>query len=270
MPGRAPRVIARTCNDCRGNNGTLGGDWRRWELCHGGVEQVMNKSDHYEQTRAMFDTSAVEREGYFDASLGGPLVHSVWQLRVRRILRTMLAELLRRDTESSSLVDLGCGNGDLTLQISEEHQQLTKVVGTDFSAECVALSRRNTAERPTISFERADLRELPYPDGCFDIAMCLDTLHHVRAEDHRQVFREVARVSRHHLLVEIKNQRNLYYGHLHRTTMDGLEVYPTTVERLSEAVAGFGFRLRAKRGIFWLERLSPLVVLAFEREVARS
>ena len=67
-------------------------------------------------------------------------------------------------------LDICCGTGDLTLELSRRVGPSGRVVGSDFSERMLDLAREKRADpggaRPI--FEWADALELPYDDGSFD------------------------------------------------------------------------------------------------------
>ena len=74
----------------------------------------------------------------------------------------------------SSILDAGCGMGDLLARISQRGRY-----GCDLNADYLAIA----AERG-ITTQVADLENLPYPDGHFDLVVCTDVLEHVLDLNH--------------------------------------------------------------------------------------
>ncbi len=69
-----------------------------------------------------------------------------------------------------SALDLCCGTGDLTLELSKRVVPGGRVIGADFSERMLDLARAKAGGRgvDAVSFEWADALELPYDDGEFD------------------------------------------------------------------------------------------------------
>ena len=71
-----------------------------------------------------------------------------------------------------NILDLGCGTGDLTPKIQAAG---AKVLGVDSSAEMIAAAK---AKFPTIDFQQADARNLPFSNQ-FDAIFSNAVLHWV-------------------------------------------------------------------------------------------
>jgi hypothetical protein len=71
-------------------------------------------------------------------------------------------------------------------------------------------------------------------------------------------------VSAHTLVLEIKNARSLYFR-LHSRRVEGVPIYPATIEDIEAGLSASGLRLVDRRAIFVAAWLSPLVVFRFER-----
>jgi ubiquinone/menaquinone biosynthesis C-methylase UbiE len=98
--------------------------------------------------------------------------------------REALADLRLRDADS--VLDVGCGTGELTAVLREECPG--RVVGLDRDPDLLAHARR---DGPVV---RGDARSLPFPDDAFDVVVCQALL--VNLPDPAGVVREFARVAR--------------------------------------------------------------------------
>jgi len=80
------------------------------------------------------------------------------------------------------LLDVGCGPGSITLGLAEV-VGAGQVVGIDIQSALVEQARALAAARgvsANVSFEVADLYELPFPDASFDSAFANGVLMHLR------------------------------------------------------------------------------------------
>lgn len=220
-------------------------------------------------TRALFRSVALERQGYYDSRPGGPPRLSFWQKRIRRTVEAILDARLDEAPPLRRLLDAGCGRGDFTLALADRYAKLEEVLGCDFSPELLELARRSAAGRPRVRFSAGELASLPYAAASVDATVCLNVLHHVPHDELKAALGELARVSARTLLLEIKNARSPYFR-LHSHRVEGIAIFPATVERVKRCLHPCGFELVRRYPIFGWEWLSPLVVLHFERAISAN
>lgn len=89
---------------------------------------------------------------------------------------------------SRTVLDAGCGVGYGTALLAGGGA--TAAVGIDVSRESVEAARAGAP--PNTSFLVADVHELPFEDGHFDLVVCFEVIEHVDGQD--AVFAELARV----------------------------------------------------------------------------
>jgi SAM-dependent methyltransferase len=149
---------------------------------------------------------------------------------------------LNRLPSGSRVLDAGCGEGVLV----DEYADRLRIDGLD----------------PNYSSARVRLGSvtaLPYPDGTFDRALCLDVLEHLTFEDQPKALAELHRVLRHdgELLVSIPNlahlQSRVHFllrGRLIRTASEAKHPGDRPAADYIELARRAGFSLTARRGIF--------------------
>ncbi len=96
----------------------------------------------------------------------------------------------------ASVLDVGCGPGTITLDLARRVAP-GRVVGIDASAEVVALAAAAIeaappADRPEVRFQVADVYDLPFADGEFDVVHAHQVLQHLH--DPVAALRELRRV----------------------------------------------------------------------------
>jgi SAM-dependent methyltransferase len=107
-----------------------------------------------------------------------------WWFRSRR--RVVWALLRRADLPPSPrILDAGCGTGRNLLEFGS----LGEAEGVDFSGEAVDFCRRRGLER----VQQADLEQLPFGDGHFDVVIATDVIEHL--DDDRRAMAELRRVT---------------------------------------------------------------------------
>lgn len=74
------------------------------------------------------------------------------------------------------ILDVACGTGELERLLSMEnpHQQ---IVGIDLSDQMLSQARRKLQGFPTIHFQQATVRSLPFPDQSFDVVVSANSFH---------------------------------------------------------------------------------------------
>lgn len=98
--------------------------------------------------------------------------------------RSFLARVLELIPEGSTVLDLGCGAGLVTADLTTR----ARVMGVDISAGQLELARRNA---PAARFVRADMVDLAFAPGSFDAVVAFWTLIHVPREVHASLFARV-------------------------------------------------------------------------------
>ena len=88
-------------------------------------------------------------------------------------------------------IDVGTGAGALALALAP---LVREVVGVDRVPELLALGRERAAAFGNVELVEGDATALPFPDGSFDLAATLRTLHHVPRPE--LVVAELTRVTR--------------------------------------------------------------------------
>ena len=191
----------------------------------------MDRNSHYDKTKEAFKFSAIERDGYYDATPGKSLRHRLVQLRVRKIALNILADVVRSAPHITTAIDVGCGRGDFTMELTKRFPQLVEVSGCDFSKETLSIAKGNAASLDRVSFYEAELLDIPFADQFFDVTLCINVLHHIHPSDQAKALSELARITRKYLLLEVKNQENVYWRIQQRSWND-IDIFPISVRKV--------------------------------------
>jgi SAM-dependent methyltransferase len=106
-----------------------------------------------------------------------------------RRVRTLTSHLAKVVPPGSRVLDVGCGDGLLALQLQEKR--------SDIELKGIEVLIRSCTHIPVEPF---DGRVIPYADASFDIVMFVDVLHH--AEDPMALLREAVRVARKAIVIK--------------------------------------------------------------------
>jgi ubiquinone biosynthesis O-methyltransferase len=108
-----------------------------------------------------------------------------------RVERRLILDLIG-DVRGKTILDVGCGDGDLAIELSKRG---ATVSGIDISESMIETARTRAAgEEVSIDFRVAAAQQIPFPAEQFDIVAAVTILCFV--EDPSPVFTEMARVLR--------------------------------------------------------------------------
>jgi ubiquinone/menaquinone biosynthesis C-methylase UbiE len=114
--------------------------------------------------------------------------HPVFQSSFYRRVHAVLMQHVERTSKPARVLDLGCGTGQLTVDLAQRYPDAL-VMGGDMSADMLARGRHRGAEVP---FVQANVYGLPFADGSLDLIT--NTISYHWYLDHRRALSEVARV----------------------------------------------------------------------------
>ena len=149
---------------------------------------------------------------------------------------------LDRLPPDTRVLDAGCGEGVLV----EEYASRLSIEGLD-------------ANYSSARVRLGSLTALPYADGTFDRALCLDVLEHLTYDEQRDALRELHRVlaSSGELLVSVPNlahlQSRVHFlitGRLIRTASEQKHPGDRPAEEYIRLAEQSGFELAGRQGIF--------------------
>lgn len=122
---------------------------------------------------------------------------------VEQVLRLAL----RGQGPVGSLLDVGCGPGNIAMKLAQRCPQLT-IVGLDRSRNMVRAACRAAAEAGVeghVFFLQANAGELPCPGGQYDVVLSNSVLHHLA--DPSKVLEEMLRVAKPDGVIVVRDLR---------------------------------------------------------------
>ena len=81
--------------------------------------------------------------------------------------------------EQSSILEVGCGPGDLWKDHSASIRNIKRLVVSDFSKGMVDAARANIGDFENIEYKIIDVSDISFPDGSFDFVIANMMLYHV-------------------------------------------------------------------------------------------
>ena len=186
-----------------------------------------------------------------------------------RMARSLLLMNLEPGTR---VLDMGCGRGEIALHVARRGAE---VVGIDYSAACLRLTRRtlevaSDRDRTRVTLRQADATALPFESEAFERVLMLDIVEHLHDWQISRTLREAYRVlspQGYLVLHTLPNRWALQYGYpLFRLLLDLDRRLPSTprsdVERIVHINEQDPLSLKrslAKAGFtseIWLENLT--------------
>lgn len=99
------------------------------------------------------------------------------------------------------VIDVPCGTGRLFEFMGQDG---LRFVGADVSEGMLGEASRKPEARPALGLVAADAEHLPFKDGAFDAVLCIRFLFHVPGELRVRMLREMARISKEHLVIDYR------------------------------------------------------------------
>lgn len=92
--------------------------------------------------------------------------------------RAVLSWALRGETLTGDVLEIGAGSGAMAAGVAAAHPAARLTV-TDLDEAMVAATRARLRTNPDVTVTRADVTDLPFEEGSFDVVTSYLMLHHV-------------------------------------------------------------------------------------------
>ncbi len=110
------------------------------------------------------------------------------------------------------LLDAGCGGGKYTIPLQ---MRGFDVVGVDVSLDALRIAReRSESRKMSVPLLAANVSQLPFQDGSFDVVWCYGVLQHLLLEERELAVSEFRRILRQGglLFLEVLGEEDMRYG----------------------------------------------------------
>lgn len=94
--------------------------------------------------------------------------------KVIELIKNQAGENLK---PQNKFLDVACGTAEVIFRLAKEFQNV-EFIGVDFSKGMVEKARKKTSYLKNVKIIEANVENLPFEDKTFNIAICLDSLHH--------------------------------------------------------------------------------------------
>ncbi|MEM7307390.1 MAG: class I SAM-dependent methyltransferase [Planctomycetota bacterium] len=179
-------------------------------------------------------------ERWKDAGAGRHYAGARWssQRRAQRDPRLVERLLARTELAGARILDAPCGTGRLAAGL---RPRASALVGLDVSRPMLAEARA-----AGVDAVQGDVRQLPFPDGSFDLVVCCRLLHHLAERSELDaVVRELVRVSRGLVAASFWDQSSLPGLRRRLGTKKGRGRVARTRRELSEAFDAAGAEVQS-------------------------
>ncbi|PYS99315.1 MAG: hypothetical protein DMF63_11880 [Acidobacteria bacterium] len=122
----------------------------------------------------------------------------------RALKKTLLREIEEKDLRTFSVLDVGCGSGELLRMIAtfaDSTDRHATLVGIDLNPISSSTTHTESLQFSQISSVRGDAFQLPFADDSFDYAISSLFFHHLTDDQIPIVLKEMSRVAHRGIVV---------------------------------------------------------------------
>jgi SAM-dependent methyltransferase len=139
--------------------------------------------------------SGCGKGGYYDDRLSAERLKRCYDIAPPAVIRYLEAEIAHVCSfihPADAVLELGCGYGRILPDLASRADE---VVGIDTSLESLKMARVNLRACPRCSFANMDATRLGFPDGAFDLVVCIQNGISAFHVDQRALIGESIRVT---------------------------------------------------------------------------
>ncbi len=226
--------------------------------------QRYEKNVHYDRLREYFNKRTQTKSKivpFFEKI--------VYTIGIRTPTLSVLESIRKNSPRNDSVIDVGCGTGELIRTIASRNPECKTGVGIDFAPNVITSAQTNTTDRQKIIFVKGDLFHLPFSEKKFDVTICVNVLHHLHHDDLQQALNELLRVTNKYLLIEIRNKKTIFnFGYIPfflTLLYKDLPVSSVSMDEINSLIVPHHFKLEKIRGIVPFQWGCRSIVLLYKR-----
>jgi ubiquinone/menaquinone biosynthesis C-methylase UbiE len=166
----------------------------------------------------------------------------------------------------TSVLDLGCGTGDMLLKLAQEYSNAGLLTGMDTSEEMLTLAKAKLASFTNVHLQLGSIEKIPYPDKHFDLIVSSGVIHYIQDID--SMTKEAFRVLKPHgriLLIDMaKESLTTKISSVFRSVADPGTVRYYSLHSASKLMRSQGFEIQSVGlfragvfGLFLIESVRP-------------
>ena len=150
---------------------------------------------------------------YYAKRLAGRRLQRCYELasdRVRRYLDSEIGHVCSFIEPHHAVLELGCGYGRVALRLAEHAKAVT---GIDVATESLELAAELGESFDNLTFEYMDALDMTFPDGAFDIVVCIQNGICAFGVDQAALLHESLRVTRPGGLLMLSSYSDTFWPH---------------------------------------------------------
>lgn len=160
--------------------------------------------------------------------------------------------------EANLALDAGCGPGWYFADLLRKGY---RTVGVDMASRMLQVCSH---KHPGVALVQADIEQMPFRQGAFDVVLCMGTLTYVPRSSHSTVIKGLVSMVKPHgvIVLDVHNRYSPAYW-VPRWRGDLKEFY--SVAEVVASLRGAGAEVEEVQSVFPVRMLSPIVLLRARR-----
>jgi len=126
-----------------------------------------------------------------------------------------------KDYDNKKILDLGCGNGDLSIYLGKKG---ANVVGIDYSKNAIRIAQKKLSKEKKligkVKFLNMDANKIKFNKNIFDMVISIDVFEHLYPEELEKVMKKISNILKRNGELLVHTEANkIYLNFTHRWLM---------------------------------------------------